>query len=591
MNIESSDQRLSRAIALQQQGQLSDAEKLYAKLLSENSQNAPALHFMGLLLHQRNQHEAANRLLQQAQDINPKNTVFLTNFARVLMNQGKFQQALPLFQQLLDLNPQNAPAWYELGLALSHLGGKEDAVDCWQRALAIEPRFKETSLALGAALRDLAYREKAETVYRHAMTHAPHDPELGCALAELFVEMGCANEAIGLLDEIRSIRGQRSDIDYYRGIAQLTRGQFEDAEKSFRQTIARDPQFYHAYVHLAAGTKLELSDSSYQYLEDIAHNGRLDEPEQQVNVHFSLGKILQDNREYKHAFEHFDAGNQACRKLRPYSHEYQERQAASLRSHLDPDYLDTMRAHGNYSALPVFILGMPRSGTTLTEQILARHPEVHAGGEMVLLQSILRQHLGKQYRRDLAAGLIALDNDALSGIATELEAGLRQIAAGAAHVTDKMPSNFLIAGWLNALLPNARIIHCRRDPLDTCVSCYTTLFNRSHEFTNRLDDLGLYYRMYLDMMAHWRKALPADRLLEIDYEALIENPEPVVRRMLEFIGLPWHPDCLAFGHTSETIQTASVMQVRQPLYTSSIGRWRHYAEHLGPLRAALGMNG
>ncbi|MGH8371740.1 MAG: tetratricopeptide repeat-containing sulfotransferase family protein, partial [Gammaproteobacteria bacterium] len=428
-------------------------------------------------------------------------------------------------------------------------------------------------------------------VYTEALVYAPQDPELTCALAELLVEMGRADEAVALLDTAQAISGHSSDIDYYRGIAQITLGQFKVAETSFRQAITQTPDFYHAYVHLTATTKIGLVDPIYPYLENAAHSAHLETAEQQVNAHFSLGKILQDNREYDHAFEHFNIGNRACRTLRPYSHSQQLKQAAALENGLNKDFINSMRPYGNQTDLPVFIVGMPRSGTTLTEQILARHPTVHSGGEMVLLHNILRRQLGQQYRRELAAGLLGLDTATFSGIATELISGLQRQANDALRMTDKMPSNFLLTGWLHALLPNARIIHCRRDPLDTCVSCYTTLFNRGHEFSNDLNDLGLYYRVYLDMMARWRALLPADRLLEIDYESLVADPEPIVRNLLDFIGLPWHQDCLDFGKTSKTVQTASVLQVRQPLYASSVGRWRHYASHLAPLRTALGLSG
>lgn len=574
---------------MQQQGRLAEAEKLYNRILAQFPQHAPALHFLGLALHQRDQHEQANRLMRQALAIAPDNPVFLTNTIHALMGQGLTQQALPLFQTLIDLDPANAPAWHELGAALNQLGGKEDAIDCWRRALAIDPNYKPAVLALGDELREMTFRDEAATVYRQALRQAPHDTELICSLAELLIESGHADQAVTLLDN--SPGSNTPDINYYRGIAQLTLGTFKESNTSFRRTIELAPDFYHAYVHLTATEKIALNDPIYEYLERVSHTEQLRSAEQQVNVEFSLGKILQDNEQYDHAFEHFTAGNRACRTIRPYSSQQQAKQAAALKTRIDADFIEKMHAFGNPSELPVFIVGMPRSGTTLTEQILARHPAVHSGGEMVLLHGILRKHLGRKYRLELANGLADMDSETFARIGTELVTGLTQIADGASRITDKMPSNFLLSGWLHALLPNARIIHCQRSPLDTCVSCYTTLFNRSHEFSNDLEDLGRYYSVYLDMMAHWRSLLPAERLFELNYEALVADPEPVVRRMLDFIGLPWDPACLTFGKTSKTVQTASVLQVRQPLYGSSVGRWRHYAAHLAPLQAALRISG
>lgn len=588
MSRNAQDQMLSQAIALQQRGRLDDAEQLYNAILARDSGNAPALHFLGLLFHQRGQHEQANLRMQQALTHRPNDPVFLDNFIHALITQGRLQDSLPLLQRLLDLNPHNAAAWHDLASVLKRLGGPEDAVDCWRRALAVDPGFQPAALGLGALLRDMSLREEAEAVYRAALERAAHDTELVCALADVQVELGRADAAVSILDGIPRQAAGRPEVHYSRGIAQITLGDFRNAEASFRSTITLDPDFYHAYVHLTSTAKIPVTDSIYAHLESIAHRPTAADDETQVNVHFSLGKMLQDAGEYDHAFEHFAAGNRACRRIRPYSHFHQAGQVSELKAQLDASFISRVRVKGNPTALPVFIVGMPRSGTTLTEQILARHRSVHAGGEMVLLHGMLRRQLGKQYRRSLAAGIASMHDDAIAGIAGGLEARLLELAGDAVRVTDKMPSNFMLLGWLHAMFPNARFVHCRREPLDTCVSCFTTLFNRGHEFSNDLEDLGRYYLLYLDMMSHWRGLLPADRLLELDYESLVSDPEPEVRRLLEFLGLPWAAECMNFGVTSKTVQTASVVQVRQPLYASSVGRWHHYESHLEPLRRVLG---
>jgi tetratricopeptide (TPR) repeat protein len=588
MNVFVTDKLLSQATVYQQQGHLAQAEKLYRQILADDPQYAPALHFLGLVLHQRGQIEIGYRYMHQALEISPANPVFLANLIHALMAQGKFRETLPLFQRLLDLNPSNASAWHELGTALRELGGQEDAVNCWQRALSVDPGYQPASCALGATLRVMALRDEAEAVYRNGLVQTPRDPVLICALAELQIESGRAKDALTMLNAIEPAGENAPNVLYYRGVAQIALGHFNEAETLLRDVIIRDPAYYLAHVQLTGISTVSTADPIYDRLETQAHEDTHETAEQRVNIHFSLGKILQDAGQYDHAFEHFTAGNRTCRTLRPYSHQKFAQQAADLKSRINKNFIEAMRPSGNPTDLPIFIVGMPRSGTTLVEQILARHPSVASGGEMMLVHGIVRRQLRQRFGQDLAAGLAGFERNAFVDIATQIESGLRKAAGAAARITDKMPSNFLMAGWLHALLPNARIIHCRRDPLDTCVSCYTTLFNYSHEFSNDLEDLGRYYRLYQEIMAHWQELLPANRLFELGYESLVSDPEPVVHGLLDFVELPWDRNCLEFGQTSTTVHTASVRQVRQALYGSSVGRWKQYSQHLAPLREALG---
>jgi len=229
----------------------------------------------------------------------------------------------------------------------------------------------------------------------------------------------------------------------------------------------------------------------------------------------------------------------------------------------------------------VFVLGMPRSGTTLIEQILASHPFVHGAGELKRLPSLIdgTGSFPASVRDRTPAQLKAMGEAYLAQVAP--------MAAGARHVVDKMPSNFMRAGMIRLILPDARIIHCRRDPVDTCLSCYTKLFADEQAFTYNQTEVGRFHRAYQTLMAHWRAVLPASHFLEVDYEAVVDDLEREARRMLEFLGLPWDEAVLRFHETERPVRTASVNQVRQPLYRSSSGRWRAHAAQLKPLLAAL----
>jgi hypothetical protein len=235
--------------------------------------------------------------------------------------------------------------------------------------------------------------------------------------------------------------------------------------------------------------------------------------------------------------------------------------------------------------MPIFVLGMPRSGTTLVEQILASHPQVHGAGELRALQRLV-DGLG-----DYPAAATRLAPAELARLGESYLAQIRPLAGGRAHLVDKMPANFLHAGLIHLMLPGARIVHCRRDPVDTCLSCYTKLFSGEQMFAYDLRELGLFHRAYQTLMAHWRAVLPPDRFIEVDYEAVVENLEGEARRLVAFLGLPWDEACLGFHKTERPVRTASVNQVRQPIYRTSAGRWKAHAAHLEPLLSALGIDG
>ena len=256
---------------------------------------------------------------------------------------------------------------------------------------------------------------------------------------------------------------------------------------------------------------------------------------------------------------------------------------AEIAKVFSPALMNAKADMGARSDMPIFVVGMPRSGTTLVEQILASHPMVHGAGELRQLQT-----LGDD--ADFPAGFQALSPDRLKAMGEAYLAYVAPMAAGRRHVVDKMPANFTLAGMIRLILPDARIIHCRRDPVDTCLSCYTKLFAGQQDFAYNLTELGRFHRAYQGLMAQWREILPASHFLEVDYEAVVYNVEAEARRMLDFLGLPWDESVLRFHETKRPVRTASSNQVRQPIYRSSAGRWRKHAAELEPLLAALNVS-
>jgi hypothetical protein len=304
-------------------------------------------------------------------------------------------------------------------------------------------------------------------------------------------------------------------------------------------------------------------------------------------LHFTLGKAWMDVGDGDRSFSHLNAGNALKRATLRYDPSATRRWMASIGPAFTPDMIERLAGAGDPSQTPIFIIGMPRSGTTLVEQVLSSHPEALGVGESPLLDHLVKSFPGDGSRPvgypKLLAALTPAD---LGRLGRTYVAG---ISAGAAHplIIDKMPTNFLYAGLIHLMLPNARIIHCRRNPLDTCVSCYTKHFIAGVEFSYDLAELGSFYRDYQNLMARWRDLLPPERFLEIDYENVVEDLESQARRMVAFCGLEWDEACLSFHSNSRHVRTASSLEVRRPVHRDSIERWKAYEGHLGPLIEAL----
>ncbi|MFA5372229.1 MAG: sulfotransferase, partial [Sideroxydans sp.] len=249
--------------------------------------------------------------------------------------------------------------------------------------------------------------------------------------------------------------------------------------------------------------------------------------------------------------------------------------------------IDRLRGNGDSSALPIFVLGMPRSGTTLTEQIIASHPDVFGAGELPDLLRIAHRKTHPD-TTTFPDNLRYLDAATLTAWGDEYIAGLKKRAPDSRHITDKMPANFFAVPLIHLMLPGAKIIHVNRNPVDTCVSCFTRLFHRKQEHTYDLAELGRYYADYVRLMDHWRAVLPQGAFYDVQYENIVADQEGEARKLLEYCGLEWDAACLDFHKTKRQIRTASVTQVRQPIYTTSVERWRKYEKSLGPLLDELG---
>jgi len=465
---------------------------------------------------------------------------------------GNLADAQKSLAHTLRMQSDHMEACIALGVVMQLSGNLSKALGCFEQALELEPNNVELNIRLGSVYTGID-TNKAEIFYRHALKHHPDNPQAICGLACLHTYRGYAAGA-------------------YRVLMPLLKSK---------------PVNLKAAVAFAGICRsLQRCDEAIDLLESGLSGGV--DLESNILAHFALGKLYDNRGEYTQAFGHFSEGNMlANRQYNPWE---EVSWFKGIMVSMDAGFFSRTPRAKRFPKLkrPVFIVGMPRSGTTLVEQILASHPTIYGAGELVELGDIavtLPDELGDPL--GYPSCLDRLDKNTLNKVAQRYLKHISDIApAGAAVVIDKMPDNFRYLGLVELLFPESRIIHCKRDPMDTCLSCYFQHFEGGHFYSYDLRSLGAFYGMYERLMHHWCNTLSLP-VLDVQYERLVEHPEQVSRDMVDFCGLEWSPKCLQYFAEQRDVVTASHDQVRQPIYNSSVGRWEHYSEHLQSLRKAL----
>ncbi len=543
---------IARAQELVRLGRLADALAVFEQLRALSPGVAAAHYYCGFALSGLGRHEEAVACFRQALRLDPGHVAALNDLGMSLSRMGRHREAVVEFERVLNLMPSSPSARQNLAIALKNLGRAAmergrygQAAAQFERALAILPDYTPAAYGLGDALNNLGRPHEALALFGKLSAADPSD----------------AMALLGIGDARKSV------------------GQFAEARAACERAVALAPKSAVCHRLLAETARFVEGDRRLAALEELARDGV---PEQErPDLYFALGKAYDDLGRFAEAFAAFEQANTLKRRQIAYD---EGRHLDELRAIAGLFTAGAMAAHrggGDPSRLPVFIVGMPRSGTTLVEQILASHPQVHGAGELDILDGILDARAVP-----LAADL--LQAGTLRDIGARYVEQARVLAPQAERITDKMTGNFRLVGLIRLALPHARIIHVRRDPIDTCWSCYTHDF-RHLGFTYDLGELGRDYRAYEEMMAHWRRVLPDGTMLEIHYEDLIGEFEAQVRRLIDWCGLDWDARCLAFHETERPVQTESALQVRRPLYRSAIGRARPYEPWLAPLREALGL--
>jgi len=493
---------------------------------------------------------------------------------------GRLEDSIAAFERALDLRPDYAEALDNLGLTRAQLEQHDEAVALHDHAAAISPTNATIRIHLGNALLAVQRYEQARTAFEAALRYNPGDAAALNGLGAAFDHLGRNDEAEAAFRAALASNPTFGDAACNLGSILLNAGDIDSARAWFERALAFEPRNgrYHFYVVLSRSGSVD--DSQIAAMERLEVESSELSPAERVHLQFALASVYETTGDYDVAFQHLIDGNALKRKSIRYDETATLQFAALLMIAFTKPFIDALGGWGNPTARPLFILGMPRSGTTLVEQLLASQPAVCGAGELPVLGLLARelwQRISDGMRlSDLGAQIRTFGDRYVT--ATD------HFAENATYVTDKMPSNFWYVPLIHLALPNARIIHVRRDRLDTCVSCFATLFEEgTMPYAYDLGEIARYYQAYEQMMAKWRTLLPKDRFIEVHYEQLIGDFETEARRLVAFCGLPWDAGALAFHEVRRPVRTASNIQVRRPLYRSAVGRSRRFAAQLAQL--------
>ncbi len=491
------------------------------------------------------------------------------------LEQGDFAKAAAIYRELVDRHPRHGEGYRNLGAALFNLGRYTEAEPLLRKAVELDPNNYEFLGALGTFLRAFGRAAESESMLRRALKLNPKFVDARASLGETLLQRGRLRDAKARFEKV--LKSEPRHVQALLGTAKIAQmeGRFEDAAAIYRRVLAMRPKNPQALAGLPAISKMTAADSDWlKTVEETAAGGIacLEESD----LRFAIGKYYDDVEDYPRAFESYKRANELRKAAaEPYLPAERTGFVDSMIRGYTRDAI-AQAVGGSDSVKPIFIVGMARSGTSLTEQIIASHPAVRGAGELAFWSETAQKN-----EEAIKRGV--LDEATRKQLAEDYLRVLAEDAPGAERVIDKAPFNSDFLGVIHSVFPKARIIYMQRDPVDTCLSCYFQSFALSINFTMDLADLAQYYREHQRLMAHWRAVLPAGTVLDVPYEGLIADPNLWTRKSLDFLGLEWDDRCLDFTKTRRAVSTASSWQVRQKIYKTSVARWRHYEKFIGPL--------
>ena len=608
-------------------GDLHDAaEAAFAEALRLQPDFADAHYALGTLKHDRSDLTGAERCYRAALRLESGAARYWNSLGTALLDQsdldqGNLDEAISCFRQAIRQQHDYAIAYLSLGSAYRDKGQQREEIEAYLEGLKIRTDIPELHNNLAAAWREsgefemaiesaleainrrpnyanayfnLAHSylsldrvDAAERAFKSCLQYAPQHVGAHSGLGSVYLALNKVEQSIVWQRRAIKLDAKAAGAHSSLGMALLSMGEAGAAQESLLEALRLEPSFPAAWFSLSKSRRFGAADDALVAEAEASLNNPSVSQLGRMNLHFALGKMHDDRKCNVKAFEHYEQANRTKRATVQFD---RGDFSATIEGNCDvftTEYFSRRAQHGDSSQLPIFILGLNRSGTTLVEQIISSHPEVFGAGELIRIPEqieTLPSELGSIER--YPACMNSIDADHIQRFAADYLTHLRSYSADSRRITDKLPGNFLHIGWISTLFPQARIIHCRRDAMDVCLSNYTQLFSQGNYFSYDLDDLGFYYCGYERLMDHWRAVIP-NPFYEIQYEELVARQEQRSRELIEFCGLSWHEDCLAFFANQRVVNTASHWQVRQPMYRSSVARWKRYERQLAPLRAAL----
>jgi Flp pilus assembly protein TadD len=574
---------LEKAIGLMQQRRHAEARPLVKDLAKKAPRHPLGWNLLGVIASEDGEVDEAIDYFEKAVELAPRDAGIRSNLGEAYRMAGRAEDAAACLEAALSLDPGLASTLVHHGLAMCDLDRPGAAVASLESALQIDSDLVEAHQALGRAHLQLARYQDALAHLRRAQALSPDNPKILNRLGTVLLYAGRFDEAREVFRRLHETAPD--ELSYVAGqVAALERkGEYDAAYALLRPYVERGiehPLIAASFVTIArrVGREAEARETARRVLD--AHG-------ESVNLLFALGKLNDDLENFDEAFDCYRRGN--ALKAPAFELDSQLARHERIIATFSREQVAALPRAPNRSEVPVFVVGMPRSGTTLVEQIVASHPRAFGAGELTDLNEVA-QMLGallgasKPYPEAVAAA----DAEKLDRIANRHLERLASLSGGAERVVDKLPSNYQRLGLVAMLFPRARIVHCRRNALDTCLSCYFQNFFNGNEYSYDLSALGAYYHAYDRLMAHWREVFDLS-ILDVQYEELVADQEAKSRELIDFLGLEWDARCLAFHENERVVRTASYDQVRRPIYDRSVNRYRHYEHHLGQLKKALGL--
>lgn len=570
-------------VVLNKLGRLAEAESSFRYVLDIAADAQGYVNLANALMHQ-NRVAEAQEAYRSALKIQPKFCDAHFGLANALREQEKYVEAEASYGTVIELRPDFTDAYFHLGDTLMSQKRAEDAEIPYHQALYLNRNFVEAYNHLGVSQKKQGRFADAETNFRKALELRPDYASAHNNLGNALHDQDRIAEAESCYRSAIKFKSDYPEAYSNLGNTLKSEGRLDEAKDALERAIALKPDFVEPHFGLSV-LKTYTEDDPHLAMLEKQRSTIDDLPvETRIRYWFAVGKIYEDIGRYDESFSAYEQGNRLKHSLLVWDETEDDAMLDRMMAVFTKEFFATRPKPTHSGRAPIFIVGMPRSGTTLLEQILSTHPGVFGAGELKDMNEVVVSAMPGADYRQYPNATSAFSSEEFRRLGEQYTERVWRNDPEATRITDKMPSNFFYIGMIHLMLPEAKIIHAMRDPMDSCFSCYSRLFNKENvRFAYDLGTLGRYYARYIKLMRHWHDVLPQGTILDLRYEDMVANTEEQARRALDYLGLPWDDSCLEFHHNKRRVKTASLAQVRKPIYKTSVARWKYYEKHLRPL--------